>query len=153
MNVQDAAYRTVHDYPGGSESLAPRLGMSAAVLRGKVNPNNDRNILSLHEASQIMGVSDDFQMLHALAATHGFGLHALESGDTADITTALLGASVAKGDLAGVISRALQDNLITQNELAEIGRACAALQARIISIGQGAAARHAAQRGSVEDRL
>lgn len=87
MNVQDAAYRTVHDYPGGSESLAPRLGMSAAVLRGKVNPNNDRNILSLHEASQIMGVSDDFQMLHALAASHGFGLHALESGDTADIAT------------------------------------------------------------------
>ncbi len=106
MNVQDAAYRTVHDYPGGSESLAPRMGMSAAVLRGKVNANNDRNVLSLSDADLMMGVSNDGQILHALAATHGVGLPPLEGGTSLDITTALLGAAVAKGDLAGVIARA-----------------------------------------------
>lgn len=53
MNVTDAAYDTVHQYPGGSEALAPRLGMSAAVLRGKVNPNTDRNLLSLQEADAL----------------------------------------------------------------------------------------------------
>ena len=27
MNITDAAYATVHDYPGGSVSLSPRLGI------------------------------------------------------------------------------------------------------------------------------
>ena len=36
MNTIDASWHTVHEYPGGSEALAPRLGMSAAVLRTKV---------------------------------------------------------------------------------------------------------------------
>jgi len=153
VNVQDAAYRTVHNYPGGSESLAPRMDMSAAVLRGKVNKNNDRNVLSLDDADLMMGVSNDFQILHALAANHGFGLHPLDAGNGLDITTALLGAAVAKGDLAGVIARALEDNLITPNELADIGRACAALQAKVISIAKGAASRAASSVPQPEGRL
>ncbi|MFH7611555.1 hypothetical protein RA272_29150, partial [Pseudomonas syringae pv. tagetis] len=68
MNVTDAAYDTVHQYPGGSEALAPRLGMSAAVLRGKVNPNTDRNLLSLQEADALMARTGDFRILHALCA-------------------------------------------------------------------------------------
>lgn len=65
---------TVQEYPGGSESLAPRMsnGMSAATLRGKVNPNNDRNLLSLQEANELMGKSGDYRILHAMAADHGF---------------------------------------------------------------------------------
>ena len=47
MNVVDAAYLAVHTYPGGSESLGPRIGMSPAVLRNKVNPNCSTHHLSL----------------------------------------------------------------------------------------------------------
>ena len=71
MNVTDAADATVHDYPGGSESLAPRMGMSAAVLRNKVNPGNDRNHLSLSEADRLMRVTGDHRILQALADQHG----------------------------------------------------------------------------------
>ena len=36
MNVKDATHATVHDYPGGAESLAPRMGIkSPQVLRNK----------------------------------------------------------------------------------------------------------------------
>lgn len=153
MNVQDAAYGTVHDYPGGSESLAPRIGMSAAVLRGKVNPNNDRNLLSLAEADKAMGVTGDFRILHALAAQHGFVLTPMEPSESVDVTVAMLSAAAAKGDLATVIGRALQDGLITGNELADIGRACAALHARIVGVAQGAAARAAQGRTKPEDLL
>lgn len=143
MNVQDAAYATVHGYPGGSESLAPRLGMSPAVLRGKVNPNNDRNILSLAEADAMMGVSGDHRILHALAAEHGYTLQPVEG--EADPVSCLMGAvlatSAAKGDLSDVLSRALEDQVITPNEMAEIHKACAVLQARVVEISQGAAAR------------
>ncbi len=143
MNVQDAAYATVHCYPGGSESLAPRIGMSPAVLRGKVNPNNDRNILSLVEADTIIGVSGDHRILHALAAEHGYTLQPIDAageGGTG-LVDAVLAASAAKGDLAQVIQRALADKVVTRNEKAEIDRACAALQACVVEIGQGAAAR------------
>ncbi|PNE77837.1 hypothetical protein A8H37_06130 [Burkholderia thailandensis] len=39
MNILDTAHAVAHNYPGGCESLAPRLGVSPAVLRSKVNPN------------------------------------------------------------------------------------------------------------------
>lgn len=141
MNVQDAAYATVHDYKGGSVSLAPRLGMSDAVLRGKVNPNNDRNVLSLAEASKMMGITGDHQILHALAAEHGYVLQPIQ-GDAAEcLMSAVLASSAAKGDLAAVISAATADGVITPNELSDITRACAELQARVVAIGKRAAAK------------
>lgn len=140
MNVQDAAYATVHAYPGGSESLAPRIGMSPAVLRGKVNPNTDRNILSLADADALMGVTGDHRMLHALAAEHGYTLQPNEPNSAADLMAAVLATSAAKGDLSSIIARALKDGVITPNELAEIGSACAAVQAGVVAIGKGAAA-------------
>ena len=37
MNITDAAYNTVHDYPGGASALAARMGIkSPAVLNSKV---------------------------------------------------------------------------------------------------------------------
>lgn len=153
MNVQDAAYSTVHNYPGGSESLAPRVGLSAAVLRGKVNPHNDRNILSLAEASRIMGVTGDFRVLHALAGEHGFTLTPIAGEGGADVAVAMLGTAAAGGDLAEAIAGALQDDRISPNELAEIGRACAALQSKIVAVARGAAARAEEGQPRPGDRL
>lgn len=75
MNVIDAAYRTVHDYPGGSETLGQRMGISPAVLRSKVNPNTTTHRLALDEADQMMGMTSNYAILQAMAASHGFGLH------------------------------------------------------------------------------
>lgn len=141
MNVQDAAYATVRDYRGGSESLAPRLGMSAAVLRGKVNPNNDRNILSLADADAIMGVTGDHRILHALAAEHGYTLQPMAEDSAECLMSAVLASSAAKGEMATVISAALEDGVITPNELADIKRACSALQAQVVAIAKRAAAK------------
>lgn len=140
MNVQDAAYATVHCYPGGSESLAPRIGMSPAVLRGKVNPNSDRNILSLADADALMGVTGDHRILHALAAEHGYTLQPIEGDGHGCLMDAVLATSAAKGDLSAVIARALADKVISPNELADIGKACAAVHAGLVAIGQEAAA-------------
>ncbi|MBP2603670.1 hypothetical protein J2770_001045 [Acinetobacter calcoaceticus] len=42
MNILDAAYNTVHDFKGGANALASRMGMkSPAVLNSKVNPNTE----------------------------------------------------------------------------------------------------------------
>lgn len=118
MNVSDAAYRTVHDYPGGSEPLAARMGMSAAVLRNKVNPKNDRNFLSLEEADRLIGITGDPRILQALQMNHD---ELLGSGDSVtNIIGALLSHDAAHGDLSREIADALADDLVTERELRDI---------------------------------
>jgi hypothetical protein len=67
VNITDAAYAVAHDYPGGTESLAPRLGMSGAVLRNKVNPNNTTHHLTLAEALRMSEITSDRRVAEAFA--------------------------------------------------------------------------------------
>ncbi|KAG0920412.1 hypothetical protein G6F32_015614 [Rhizopus arrhizus] len=145
MNVTDAAYDTVPQYPGGSEALAPRMGMSAATLRGKVNPNTDRNLLSLQEADALMARTGDFRILHALCAEHGFIAQRVDAPESGTLITALLSAAAAKGDLAELVSKAMADNRITPNEADDISRACQQVMAALVQVSQHAEA--AAERG------
>ncbi|MGF6420068.1 hypothetical protein ABH900_003585 [Stenotrophomonas sp. AN71] len=147
MNVTDAAYDTVHQHPGGSEALAPRMGMSAATLRGKVNPNTDRNLLSLQEADTLMGRTGDYRILHALCAEHGFIAQRVDAPQSGNLITALLSAAAAKGDLAELVSEAMADNRITPNEADAIARACQQVMAALVQVSQHAEA--AAERGGV----
>ncbi|HDS1580458.1 MULTISPECIES: phage regulatory CII family protein [Stenotrophomonas maltophilia group] len=147
MNVTDAAYDTVHQYPGGSEALAPRMGMSAATLRGKVNPNTDRNLLSLQEADALMARTGDYRILHALCAEHGFIAQRVDAPESGTLITALLSAAAAKGDLAELVSEAMADNRITPNEADAISRACQQVMAALVQVSQHAEA--AAERGGV----
>lgn len=147
MNVTDAAYDTVHQYRGGSEALAPRMGMSAATLRGKVNPNTDRNLLSLQEADTLMARTGDYRILHALCAEHGFIARRVDAPESGSLITALLSAAAAKGDLAELVSEAMADNRITPNEADGIARACQQVMAALVQVSQHAEA--AAERGGV----
>lgn len=132
MNVSDAAYTTVHEYPGGSESLAPRLGMTAAVLRNKVNPHNDRNRLTLEEADRLIGLTGDTRILQALQANHD----ALLSSDagTGNITDLVLDINSAGGDFARTIREALADGVISNREMKDIANAGMASQRVIIAL-------------------
>ncbi len=135
MNVVDAAYLTVHSYPGGSESLGPRIGMSPAVLRNKVNPNCHTHHLSLAEADAIMAVTGDYRILHALAGNHGFVLEmapALE--DAAGVLTRVLNADAAKGEFAQVLQSALEDGVVTPNEYHELARSTASVHATLVHL-------------------
>lgn len=122
MNVSDAAYDTVHEYRGGSVSLAPRMKMSDAVLRAKVNPNTDRNKLSIEEADELMGKSNDFRILHALAANHGFVAVKSDAPEFGCLNSAMLQAAAAKGGLAGLLLEVLADGDVTQNEADKVVR-------------------------------
>ena len=121
MNTIDASWHTVHEYPGGSEALAPRLGMSAAVPRNKVNPNNTTHHLTLAEAIRLQGISGDHRIAHAMAGT---------------LISALLTAAAGQGDLAKVVSEALDDGRITPNEAGAIAKACATVQAATVTIAR-----------------
>lgn len=130
MNVTDAAYDTVHQYPGGSVALAPRMSISDAVLRAKVNPNTDRNRLALEEADELMGKTGDYRILHALAATHGFVAVKVDAPEIGCLTSAMFEAAKAKGGLAALLLEILVDGEVTQNEAERVTRkVMAAIQA------------------------
>jgi len=138
MNITDAAHKTVKDYPGGAEALGVRIGMSGAVLRNKVNPNNSTHHLTLAEASEIMGVTGDDRMLHALAAEHGYVLRRVEGAASGSVIGAVLAVSKRQGDLAQAVATSLEDGKITPNESSEIGRLCASIQAEAADLAQRA---------------
>ncbi|HDS1142878.1 TPA: phage regulatory CII family protein [Stenotrophomonas maltophilia] len=123
MNITDAAHKTVKDYPGGSEALAVRIGMSAAVLRNKVNPNNNTHHLTLAEASEIMGVTGDDRILHAMAAEHGYTLQKMQADCMASVMGAMLENAAKQGAFAQALQEALSDGLISENEMKAISSA------------------------------
>lgn len=137
MNVADAAYAVVHEYPGGSEALAPRIGMSAAVLRNKVNTHCSTHKLTLAEADRITGVSGDLRIAHALASTHGCVMVPLGDGDGA-CDMAVLEAMAAlwcrNGALGTAVHSALADGELTGVELGRIRDAAYALQSKVIGL-------------------
>ena len=134
MHVLDAAHKTVQSYPGGAEALATRMvvitqegnerQMSASVLRSKVNANVRTHHLYLTEASEIMSLTADHRILHALAAEHGYVLQkADEVTAGASLLQVLLSANAAEGNFDSVLQEALSDGKITQNEMKAITEA------------------------------
>lgn len=73
MDVISAAYNTAHDYDQGRgcEPLAPKIGLTSAVLRNKVNPNNEHNHLRLDEAMKMQEVTGDYRIAQAMAQRLG----------------------------------------------------------------------------------
>jgi hypothetical protein len=128
VNINDTAYQTVHDYPGGSEALGPRIGMSPAVLRNKVNPNNTTHHLTLAEASNIIGVSGDFRILHAFNAEHGCTTQRVDAAPDQPVLNLMLEQRAKDGAFAQAVADALTDGVITPNEARKIADAGACMQ-------------------------
>jgi len=135
MHVLDAAAQTVHAYPGGAESLAPRIGVSAGILRNKVNVNNTTNHLTLAEANEIMAATGDHRILQALAQEHGYALHHIGEGEGgAPIVSHLLALGMAEGALSRTIHDALADGVISANEMNAIAAAGHENQSALIGL-------------------
>jgi hypothetical protein len=126
VNIEDAAYAVVHDYPGGSESLAPRVAMPAAVIRNKVNPNNDTHKLSLLEAVRITAVTGDERILEAWVHDRNAVLvklpAATETPDNQEILTKFLELTAHYGALARRYQEATEDDVVDEREMADLKR-------------------------------
>lgn len=140
MNIIDAAHGTVHDYPGGSESLGPRVDISAAVLRNKVNPNNSTHHLTLAEAVRIADLTADYRMLKAWAHEAGFLLvkapkNARDSSDMA-VLEQVAGLMVANGAFGKEIYDALSDGAVSAAEVERIDQAGQGVMTSVAEIKQ-----------------
>lgn len=137
MSLQDAFYRTVHDYPGGCESLAPRMSLSAAVLRNKANPNNTANVVTLRDADQAMALSGDFRVLHELAANHShIAIRVDATGDSGDLAVLELVTHVwaANGNVGAAVEATLADGKVELRELKNVRAAIYRTQQAMLSM-------------------
>lgn len=126
MNIIDAAYHTVHDYPGGATALALRLGIkSPAVLNSKVNPNTDTHHITLVEAIKIMAITNDYRILQSMNAHLGKVAIDLpqipECRDTA-LTDLVLSFGMQGGDVYTLFKTMMADGRITRGEAVDLSK-------------------------------
>ncbi|MBR7747432.1 phage regulatory CII family protein [Undibacterium baiyunense] len=123
---QDAFYQTCKKYPGGFESLAPRMGMSGQVLRNKANPNCAQNHINLSDVEQIMTLTGDLSILHALAEEQGCALVKVDaSGNASDLAVLELVTKVwmHNGNVGAEVSRTLEDGRVEACEVEKVAEA------------------------------
>jgi hypothetical protein len=116
MNVIDAAHAVVHDYPGGTPALAPRLNMAPAVLRGKVNVNDHGHHLTVVEALRIQQLTGDHRIFLAEAEELGYVALPAPHIEDEDVGRALTRLCGEFGDYMRRVDESMQDGKITANE-------------------------------------
>lgn len=123
MTPADAFYQTVFTTPGGPESLAPRLGMSAQVLRNKANPNSVTNHPTLAEIEKVMTITGNVAILHALAQSQNHICISIDTHSHACDTAILeLVAKVwsTNGDVGQAVNDTLADGRVEAHEVKRV---------------------------------
>lgn len=124
--VLDAAYRVVHRYPGGADSLAPRLtNKSPTTLSHEVKGTGTAKF-GLQTAVEVTDFSGDLEILHAWATHAGqmlVPLPTLEQQEEDDCMQRLAASAKEFAEFMTEVSTTLSDRKVTDNELARIERA------------------------------
>lgn len=120
MNILDAAHALALEYDGGCESLAPRIGMSAHVLRNKVNPNNKTHHLTLAEAVRMSVLTKDRRIVEAFAREMGLVCIELpepENCADADVIEMMAKTWETNGDVGREVNAIFADGRVEQHEI------------------------------------
>lgn len=121
MNIQDAAHRIGHEYPGGAVALAHRMGIGPVVFNSKLNPNTLTHHLSLAEAQRMQLLTGRTDILEAMADELGYVVVKIpDCAHDVDIAKATRKAVIEFGEWMNQIDRSLDDGAVTQNELKAI---------------------------------
>jgi hypothetical protein len=138
MQLLDAAYHTVHDYPGGAPSLAPRMGKSPHSLNHEVTGSGSAK-LGLADAAKLCMLTGDYRVLHAFAESCGHlcvPLPDLEQQVSGDVLMHLAASSTEFADLCSEVCRSVGDGRISDNELESIERERTELLAQLARLGE-----------------
>lgn len=145
-NILDTIYRVAHNYPGGVNALAARMGQSKWVLQNKINPNCDTHFVRAEEAAQIADLADSDEIAKAYAARRGLiCVHGPQYDGLSDqaLLDLFLEMEKQKGEWAYECKQALEDGRIDareferiQKEYQEFVTASAEVMSRLESIVQ-----------------
>lgn len=122
MNLRDAAYNLVHDYPGGASSLAPRLGKNSTYLSAEVGHKGTAK-LGLLDACKLTNLTGDLRILNAFAAESSCMVIPLPTVDSGCNTFEQMAKTAKKfGEFFSSAVDAVSDSQVTANELAHVDR-------------------------------
>lgn len=120
--VLDAAYQLVHAYPGGANSLAPRMDKNPTTLSHEVKGTGTAKF-GLADAVSASVLSGDRRILNAFAAECECMVLPLPVwNDQCDATTMRNVAALARefGELVSTVTEASADGAISANEMARV---------------------------------
>lgn len=119
--VENAAYAVVHATRDRARDIAERTGINYPVLLNKVNPHNERNLLTAVEAVAIQKASGDHRILFAEAAELGYACIPLQQCSAAgDMAHALATLCAQFGEYAREVGNATADGRVTFNEVKQL---------------------------------
>lgn len=150
MSLRDAAFNTVHDYPGGAVSLAPRVGKTPSSLSHEVTATGTAK-LGLLDAEKIVILTGDLRILEAFATDCGQMLVPLPSAivlSTDDCMLRLADTAREFGELCKEVGGDLADGKISDNELRRFHKERSELIASLQALGESLARRNAESKRS-----
>lgn len=119
--ILDAAYHLVHDYPGGSLSLAPRLGKSPSTLSHEVVASGGAK-LGLVDAVKLSALTGDNRILNTFATLCGCVVLPMPASVHGDTFAGLAASAREFGEFVASVAESAADGVITANELARVDR-------------------------------
>jgi len=138
MNILDAAYHVVHDYPGGAPSLGPRMGKNHHTLNHEVAGDGTAKF-GLVDAVKASQLTRDYRILHAFAEECGhmcIPLPASTEEATSNLLADLARSSERFAALCNEVCIGAADGVISDNEKTRIQRARAELISDLAKLGQ-----------------
>lgn len=139
MDVFDAAYRVAHDFPGGAVALARLLGKNSGTFLNEVNPGQETHKLGIGDAVAMSTTTKDPRILHAFADACGhlaFPKPSLSHVSDQALLDLFLKRDQAVGAFASVVSQALSDGAVGDEEFRAIQEAGYDLAATVLEIVQ-----------------
>ncbi len=130
MNVIDAAYNVVHDYPGGADSLGPRVGKNSTTLSHEVARVGTAKF-GLETAIKVSVMTGDMRILDAFAMQCGRTTLPLPSAAAqaqGGCIIERLGELLRESsDVVREVTASWSDGCISKNEMLRVERECGLL--------------------------
>lgn len=151
LSLQDAYYHTVHDYPGGADSLAPRMSpaKSPSQLANEARPPaNNQAKAGLISAAQLVELTGDKRLAISFAARCGGYFLPLPAIDLdlppGEVMSALSRTAKEFSDLVAKVTEVSADANISDNELRSVEREATELMSALYGLMQVLVEQHAA---------
>lgn len=138
QDVDDAAYRIGHSYPGRVPALAVRMGVNADTLGKKLNPNCETHRLSVADAVHLQVAAGRNDILYAMAgALDHVCIHMPDaSADQVGMRLAKVGAEV--GDVFRVAQQVMEDGKLEPHERRQLREQIAEAISALAGVLKGA---------------
>ncbi|MBT7444866.1 MAG: hypothetical protein HN790_12995 [Methylococcales bacterium] len=118
--TNNAIYDTAHSFPGGAKKLAEEMGKRPGTFNNKCDPNCETHVMTIDEVRNMMKITDDHQILRALAHEFGYACFPLPdySGySDIELLDSWADWDASRGKTVLAIRNALEDRRITEKEL------------------------------------